>query len=372
MRRIPELDALRGLAAVTIVAYHLWFLRYGALGTAVDLFFVLSGYLITTIILGQLDRAGFLATFYARRSLRILPIYYLSLLSFLAVQLAVEHPPRLGAFPYFLTYTQFLPNYWFAVHPPIAEGFNHTWSLAVEEQYYLIWPTALLLLGRRSLVPLAVALVGLAVGARIAGFSIWILMTRCDGLALGGLLAALLGARESGRASSGMVGRVLVGVGLASVAYLARGNALLGALAATWPGLGHPPVGISLRMLAINAMYASLIGLAVLHSGRPWLAPLRDRRLMGLGQLSYGIYLYHGMAFVAVDGLAGRLGVAGGPAVDAVKLAASFGLAGASWRLVERPLLALKGRFDYLRSDDPAPRARPEARRLEAIGAGTP
>jgi peptidoglycan/LPS O-acetylase OafA/YrhL len=369
MRRIPELDALRGLAAVSIVAYHLWFLKFGFLGTAVDLFFVMSGYLITTIILEQIERPGFLSTFYARRALRILPIYYLSLMAIVAVKLATSGPAGLDAFPYFLTYTQFLPNYWFAENPPFPSSFNHTWSLAVEEQYYLIWPPLLLLLGRRRLIPVAGTLIVLAVGARMAGFSPWILLTRCDGLALGGILAVLMSAHESGRISARVTGRALVAVGLASVAYLAVGGRMIRGLEWAWPGDGGARVGQSLRMLAINLMYLVAIGLVVLHSGRRWLAPLRDRRLTGLGQLSYGIYLYHCLVFEAVDGLSARLGISGQPAIDAMKLAASFGLAAASWRLVERPLLALKGRFAYAGGARKAPSPDAEGPILDHLGA---
>ncbi len=118
MRRIPELDALRGLAALAIVVYHLWVPQVTLLGTAVDLFFVLSGYLITSIILGQVDQPGFLGRFYARRALRIWPIYYLSLLALVALSPLLPGPSRLDGLPYYLTYTQRIPDYWFGDVPP--------------------------------------------------------------------------------------------------------------------------------------------------------------------------------------------------------------------------------------------------------------
>ena len=80
MRRIKELDSIRGLAALAIVFFHLWRHALSILGTAVDLFFVLSGYLITTIILTNALNDHFLFSFYMRRGLRIWPIYYLTLL----------------------------------------------------------------------------------------------------------------------------------------------------------------------------------------------------------------------------------------------------------------------------------------------------
>ncbi len=370
MRRIPELDAMRGLAAVAIVVYHLWFPEQGFMGTAVDLFFVMSGYLITTIILKQRDRPNFLVTFYARRSLRIWPIYYLSLFAFIAINPALPKPYHLDALPYFLTYTQNLPQYWGATNPPFAHGFYHTWSLAVEEQYYLFWPLALVLLGRRSLLPLATALIALSVGSRMAGFSKWILLTRLDGLALGGMMASMFVAAETGRLSARAVGRILVGSGLGSVIFLATGNAAVRALGSRVPALADPAVALSLRMLATNVMYFSLIGMVIVHSGHRRLGWLRDARLAELGQMSYGIYLYHYILFDIVQDYADRFGVTGRIPIDAVKMVASFGVAALSWRLIERPLLSLKGRFDYGRQARPLATPRADGPRLETLGTG--
>ena len=86
MQRVKELDSIRGLAALAIVIYHLWFPAVAAFGLAVDLFFVLSGYLITTIILDNALTEGFLLSFYARRSLRIWPVYYLTLSAVVLIQ----------------------------------------------------------------------------------------------------------------------------------------------------------------------------------------------------------------------------------------------------------------------------------------------
>jgi peptidoglycan/LPS O-acetylase OafA/YrhL len=371
MRRIPELDALRGLAAVAIVVYHLWFPTYGFMGTAVDLFFVMSGYLITTIILKQREQPGFLLTFYARRSLRIWPIYYLSLLIFLAINPALPRPYHTEALPYFLTYTQNMPHYVGLANPPFAHGFYHTWSLAVEEQYYLFWPLVLVLLGRRSLVPFAIGLIALAVGTRMAGFSKWILMTRLDGLALGGILAAVLYSDAKNRLSTETVRRALIAVGIGSIAFLARGNVLVAALASSWPALGDPLVALSLRMFATNLMYVSMIGLVVIYSGHRRLSVLRDRRLVELGQMSYGIYLYHYLLFDIVQDYADRFGVTNRVPIDAVKVGLSFAIAAASWRLLERPLLSLKDRFGYKgKKASPAPQGFPELARLEPLQSG--
>jgi peptidoglycan/LPS O-acetylase OafA/YrhL len=361
MRRIPEFDAVRGLAALAIFVHHAWLPGVGFLSTAVDLFFVLSGYLITTIILQQYERPGFVRVFYARRALRIWPIYYLALLALVVANAFIPGPEPLAAWPYYLTYTQRLACYWFGTEPPFPEGFRHTWTLAIEEQFYLVWPLLLVWLGRRALVPCALAMIAAAVGARAAGFETWILLARCDGLALGAILAWLF-SRGPARAARPAP---YAAIGVAAVAYIL--------LAALLPRLPFGPSYLvwtrklshfAPRMLAINLLYFGLVGCLVCRSGARWLAPLRGRWLAGLGQISYGFYLYHYILlyFVILSGVWSRLGhLWGGLAT----LAASLAVATLSWRYVERPVLALKERFDYDRAPETAP-ARPAYR--ESLG----
>src|SRR5438045_1329189 len=127
MQRVKELDAIRGLAALVIVFYHLFWIPIGLLGTAVDLFFVLSGYLITSILLGHPPSREFLFAFYARRGLRIWPIYYFSLLILVMINPWVSEPGSLDGLPYSLTFTQFVPYYWSDAAPAFIPAFRHTW-----------------------------------------------------------------------------------------------------------------------------------------------------------------------------------------------------------------------------------------------------
>ena len=167
MKRIGELDAIRGMAALAIMVNHLPFsnrlTHLGAYG--VDLFFVLSGYLITAIILKNAGSPGFMTAFYARRSLRIWPIYYLALLVVLAINPQFRPPFSLRGLPFYATYTQGIQLYWFGKLPPFSPLFDHTWTLALEEQYYLIWPALVLIFGGRSVAPMAIVLSLLAIGA---------------------------------------------------------------------------------------------------------------------------------------------------------------------------------------------------------------
>jgi peptidoglycan/LPS O-acetylase OafA/YrhL len=125
MRRIAELDGLRGLAAVTVVAYHIFIFRLPWGWAAVDIFFVLSGYLITAIVLKHGQSWAFLPAFYARRGLRIWPIYYL-----LIMILALRGLDDAAALPYYLTYTQQVPCYW-GCEMPLWLLMQHTWTLAL-------------------------------------------------------------------------------------------------------------------------------------------------------------------------------------------------------------------------------------------------
>ena len=195
MQRVKELDSIRGLAALTIVIYHLWFPTVGVFGLAVDLFFVLSGYLITTIILDNALTEGFLVSFYVRRSLRIWPVYYLTLLAVVLINALLPVSENLGDLPFYLTYTQELAHCCMGREPSFPLAFRHTWSLAIEEQFYILWPVMIWIGGRRALFTMALGSIALAVISRACGVNHFILLTRCDGLALGGLLAGLIGGR---------------------------------------------------------------------------------------------------------------------------------------------------------------------------------
>jgi peptidoglycan/LPS O-acetylase OafA/YrhL len=369
-RRFLELDGLRGLAALAVVGYHLkreWF-PYG--WAAVDLFFVLSGFLITSIILRDGHHPGFLRRFYLRRGLRIWPIYYLTILALILANALRLLPVRChwaGLWPY-LTYTQNLPDYWGGRSPVLHPWLRHTWTLAIEEQFYLLWPALVLLAGRRRVVPLALACLVATVAARLGGIKMTLLLGRLDGLALGALLAALTVRDSSPLPQGGGPGRggdapdssatftkyprLQSAIRDPQSAILA--SALLLAALALTNRLGpyQPEPGATLTILAANLSAFGLVAWTVRHAGRRRAAFLRAPGLVLLGQMSYGLYLYHPLVLGYSAG-ALRLARWGDmpPMRLMLTLAACLAVATLSWFLIEKPLLRLKDRL----AREPAP-----------------
>jgi peptidoglycan/LPS O-acetylase OafA/YrhL len=350
MRRIPELDGLRGLAALTVVVFHLYptVMPFG--WAAVDLFFVLSGFLITGIILEQKDQPRFLRTFYVRRSLRIWPIYYVTL----AVLLIAGNIPWRCWLPFAL----YLQNTGFyLVRPGALLGIifdpdwtvlNHTWSLAVEEQFYLIWPGLVLLVGRPRIPVLTLVCLVSAVTARSIGYPHSLLVTRCDGLVLGALLATLLHypslAQAETRRADIRPWLYASGFGLTALGFW---------LAWGWrEGRIRLPLGFHLDDPAAEVLFVSLVAFLILAlvataTGHRWLGLLRWGPLRDLGMISYGVYLYHGPVLHLVEWILPR-SMPGYRALEgALTLGLTLAVAAVSWRVIERPVLALKDRFDY-------------------------
>ncbi len=203
----PALDGLRGVAILLVVFYHNFgFIRqtfFGWLG--VDLFFVLSGFLITDILLNALNKPGFLRNFYMRRVLRIFPLYYASLVLFLFIIPAFTS--RTINWEYYQQNQVYLWTYlqnWLYIfnEPGSAHILNHYWSLAVEEQFYIFWPLIILWLKKPKRLLIFISSVLLLV--ILFRFGLWVYkienlayynlytFTRFDGICIGCIVALLV------------------------------------------------------------------------------------------------------------------------------------------------------------------------------------
>jgi peptidoglycan/LPS O-acetylase OafA/YrhL len=354
---LPQLDGVRAFAVLLVVVQHWvanprgWGAPFGFIG--VTMFFVLSGYLISRILFAakeRQDRRGVsigqsLKTFYARRFLRIFPIYYLTVLVLWIVNDVHARP----ALPWLLTYTT---NFYF-LNGGARTTIGHLWTLAIEEQYYIVYPFMVLFFTARQRWIALWAMCGVALASRIfvdrygvpgltegpvdARFNKFFTLGNFDSFAMGGMLAhwELSRGKESVQAffRKWQTGALAAGITLLF--------AVLGIL------LGDRGSGRVIwfrTIISVASLY--VVGLALLESkliGKV----LANRGLVYIGKISYGVYLYHLYAhrFVALF------------YPDAEKLpylvllalysAATMIVATASWYLFEKPINGLKSRFRY-------------------------
>jgi peptidoglycan/LPS O-acetylase OafA/YrhL len=338
--RVLELDGLRGLAALCVVVFHTNSRWMPGGWAAVDVFFGLSGFLITSILLKHGDSPRFLVRFYMRRGLRIWPIYYLCLVGFVLFNRKLPGRCNWSGLWYYLTYTHNIALYWSGPNPAFHRFLGHTWTLAIEEQFYILWPLLVVLLGLKRLPWLAALCVLVSVIARGRGWSGCLLLGRMDGLALGAMLAAFLHRDSLMRRRASPVLVAIVSLSVMMLATIA-GKVGLGLPDNTppWPGV---------TILGINLLAVGLIGLVVVHAGKRATAPLRWAPIAYLGRTSYGLYLYH---YIILWILARHMRVAAPGNMPFPQIASAlllcFVVASLSWVFIEQPILRLKRHFEY-------------------------
>jgi peptidoglycan/LPS O-acetylase OafA/YrhL len=344
--KIPQLDALRGIAILLVIAHNAT-LHYGTTSylhplfdrgwMGVDLFFVLSGFLISGILLDTKESPNYFKNFYARRVLRIWPLYY-CLLAFMFVVLphasASQGVAIFAKSSPWWAYPLFLQNFLLPLSTDAAGPLGVTWSLAIEEQFYLVWPIIVRFLSKRQVAILAIAEIAASPFLRyfLAAHHIHIyanFFCRLDGLMLGAFLAALVRSKD-------FVRERYIGLALAVLAVATPLAVIFDLRQAEW-------IVFTFTSLAAGA----IVYLSMFWQQKWFQWPLANRFLLFTGTISYGLFLLHKIAFAGVDGL--HVNSAKHPLLAlGVILIGSYVLAITSWNVLEQPFLRLK-RFFALR-----------------------
>jgi peptidoglycan/LPS O-acetylase OafA/YrhL len=307
-----ELDGIRGIAALLVFFHHLcnatippgnWtpailelrsLFEFGAAG--VDIFFVLSGFLITSLLIRDRTNPAYYSNFYWKRGLRILPVYMLCILGILFF---IPHSRG-----YALLSVLFIVNFANVFH---VQGIGPFWSLAIEEQFYLLWPTVV---RRQSIATLArwalaLAVVAIALRFAMAAFGHYnynLTFLRCDGLAFGALLACRFerSQRERRPLSSD--------VPVFAAALIAGILLCFGAARFANPSAAIPEAFAAATLqTGVTLVCGALTGLVLAYAGSKTLSPLRSRLFTFFGLISYALYMVHLYVMMSYDHFYGFL-----------------------------------------------------------------
>jgi peptidoglycan/LPS O-acetylase OafA/YrhL len=348
---IPVLDGLRAVAILLVICFHFQQGRPPSLvgkiavggQTGVDLFFVLSGFLITGILLDSKGSPHFLRNFYARRILRIFPLYYGALIAYYIVgpylHLNAWTPWRKGIWFWF-----FLQNVFIMSPSGTVSGPGHFWSLAVEEHFYLVWPFVVMLAPRDRLLRVAGFAIGLSLLTRVILINygtFYFTLARLDGLAMGAALAIF--ARRQGGSLARLVTPATILLGTLGPALILTQFFV--------SGQGLTVIQI-LKSTLVDLAYACVM-ILVLEKRLGWnLHRLLSGRILGsIGKYSYGMYVFH----LAILFELGRAGIPYNPLGVAAAIFVTWAIAWLSWNLFEKRFLRMKRFFEYRPEETAAP-----------------
>lgn len=345
---IPELDGYRAIAVLMVMLHHS---RWGVFSTGwvgVQFFFGLSGFLITRILLQARTSQDYFRTFYVRRILRIFPAYYLLLLVGIVYGLAVGQ--NISDWVWYVFYLQNFPMGYGQWTLNFPEAWNHTWSLAIEEQFYLIAPLIVRLLPARKASYVFLSLISISVffkiglyiksGSTILNYTHTI--SNLDIISAGCWLACRYHLGEQKKLTS-----VLLKLAISFLVFY--GSLSLGMEQFQWPWQ-YPDLG-SINWLMFHLLLLVAIPLmlhiVLLRKFSILSQVLSSRPLVHLGQMSYGLYLYHYLVFKMVDLHMPAISQLGNVPSFAVKCILAWIVAMISWKYFEQPILKQKEAFQY-------------------------
>jgi peptidoglycan/LPS O-acetylase OafA/YrhL len=305
--RIPGLDGLRGMAILTVMIYHMtllipnnvidsgWVAIASVGWCGVDLFFVLSGFLISTILLESKTQDNFLRNFWMRRVLRIFPLYYAVVVFSLLILPLFDHP-KISNFSRIqgdeIWYWTFLSNYSIAHAGEFRHGIlDISWSLAIEEQFYLLWPLLILITDRKQFAKLCVGIFIVSIVAKIILMSkgtnlvatYVVTPARMEGLAFGGLAAVVVRDIDKETLHGFSKNLTLISTALLLILFTYFG------------GLDWTSREVQLLSLPLFAILFTSILLVTLTASEhsSLLKILNNRILISFGKYSYAMYLFH-------------------------------------------------------------------------------
>ena len=308
---MPELNTIRGVAILMVLVYHAFYWGIdlskfapaeklfltaawtGRLG--VNLFFVLSGFLITGLLIDGKTRKDYFKRFYIRRGLRILPAFLLTLVVLLVA--------RAAPFKFVLLSLAYLSN----LTPlfGVAIAYPVLWSLAVEEHFYLVWPSVVSKLSNRAMLATCAAIVALSPITRLISFHLalrngWVsyeifdyTWNSADGLACGAVLAIFVREFKPSRKTLAK----MLGLLLALAFCILLAGIPFGILTR------RLPVGAALQIVPWDFGFVALVGFSLLLGSGPWRRWSRSPTLEFFGDISYGLYLYHLLVLNGLDWL---------------------------------------------------------------------
>jgi len=359
LKYMPQLDALRAFAVLAVMVHHFLpvdrylkgdYLTLGLL--AVRLFFVLSGFLMTGILLGYRrdEPRNALRRFYFRRVLRIFPIYYLTL--FVAMALQVRSIQQ-GAI-WHLTY---LSNFVAPFHPEWMGPASHFWTLAVEEQFYFVWPFIMLFTPRKHLAKVIIGTIALAVIFRAVVLWTLVIPNEAAGVFTfatldslgGGALLALLRYEEKLRPRIPALMKLFLIAGIAILALTTFGYVYQ---------IGFRVV-YTLLTFGVSLVFVVLIEKTSRGFNGRAKSVMEHPIILYIGKISYGLYVYHNFMLAIVLYYLVKTGIGHDYRLIApLSTLLTFATAITSWHLIERPLSQLKNKFSFAHRSSPRRTAR--------------